>query len=252
MANDLVHDDILHIWFTAKVNAEPLILQTFPKSEGWPFPEYYGACGRYIAVEHGGKTLGDYFNAAFYRRADLAYQLLKIAKKFTDNPDFALYWTDLAYSNFAVDPAGKVIVIDAEHIIVVDREATKIANSETWNDLHESIFDICDDDKHSRNCLTFNADTLCTHYHSDHNYYALCRNLLSQYADEPEAGRMNGLLHDMPDKAKETWDLENLLNECANPHQPQGRIKVIPHLLEALDHLRFAPLKEDTEQKDVR
>ena len=77
-----------------------------------------------------------------------------------------------------------------------------IANSETWNDLHESIFDICDDDKHSRNCLTFNADTLCTHYHSDHNYYALCRNLLSQYADEPEAGRMDGLLHDMPVKAK--------------------------------------------------
>ena len=59
-------------------------------------------------------------------QADLAYQLIQIAQKFTDNPDFALYWTDLAYENFAVDPAGKVIVIDAEHIIVVDKEATKI------------------------------------------------------------------------------------------------------------------------------
>ena len=49
-----------------------------------------------------------------------------MAQKFTDNPDFALYWTDLAYENFAVDSAGKVLVIDAEHIIVVDREATKI------------------------------------------------------------------------------------------------------------------------------
>lgn len=250
--NDLVYDDILHIWYTAKVNAEPLLLQTFPKSKGWPFPEYYGACGRYVAVENGGKTLGDYYNAAFYRRADLAYQLLQIAQKFTDNPDFALYWTDLAYDNFAVDPAGKVIVIDAEHIIVVDREATKIANAETWNDIQESDFDKCDEENHSRNCLTFNADKLCTHYHCDHNYYALCRNLLSQYADEPEAGRMDGLLHHMPEKAKETWDLENLLNECANPHQPQGRIKVIPHLLEALDHLRFAPLKEDTEKTDNR
>lgn len=245
--NFMVHDDKLQLLFTAKVNSEPLLLQTFPKSDGWPFPEYYGACGRYVAVEHGGKELGEFYNAPFYRRADLAYQMVKMAQKLTEDPDFALYWTDLAYENFAVDGAGKLMVIDAEHIIVVDKQATKIANPQHWNDLEQALFDDCEDGKHTKNCLTFNTDALCTHYHSDHNYYALCRNMLSQYADDIETNRPDGLLHDMPDFAKEQWDLENLLNECANPHQPQGRIKVIPHLLEALDNLRYAQLKEDVE-----
>ena len=71
-------------------------------------------------------------------QADLAYQLLKIAEKFTNNPDFALYWTDLAYSNFAVDPAWKVIIIDAEHIIVVDRQATKIGKENQF--LEETMY----------------------------------------------------------------------------------------------------------------
>ena len=46
---------------------------------------------------------------------------------------------------------------------------------------------------------------------------------------------------------QETWDLENLLNECTVPSQPQGRVKVIPHLLEALDNLRFAQLQDDVD-----
>lgn len=37
--------------------------------------------------------------------------------------DFALYWTDLSYENFAVDSSGKVTVIDMENIIVVDRKS---------------------------------------------------------------------------------------------------------------------------------
>ena len=52
--------------------------------------------------------------------------MVKMAQKLTEDPDFALYWTDLAYENFAVDGAGKLMVIDAEHIIVVDKQATKI------------------------------------------------------------------------------------------------------------------------------
>lgn len=83
------------------------------------------------------------------------------------------------------------------------------ANAEHWNDLHEALYDNCEDGKYTRNCLTFDTNALCTHYHSDHNYYALCRNLLSQYADEPEANRVNGLLHDMPDSAKVSYYSHN-------------------------------------------
>ena len=49
---------------------------------------------------------------------------MKIADRLT-NPggNFALYWTDLNYENLVVDAAGKVTVVDAENIVVVDRKA---------------------------------------------------------------------------------------------------------------------------------
>ena len=61
-------------------------------------------------------------------QADLAYQMLRMAERLTSDPHWSLYWTDLAYQNFAVDEAGKLLYIDAENIIVVDKEATKNGN----------------------------------------------------------------------------------------------------------------------------
>ena len=37
----------------------------FPESEGWPFPEYFGACGRMIVEAHKGATLDKYINNPF-------------------------------------------------------------------------------------------------------------------------------------------------------------------------------------------
>lgn len=240
-------DDKLQILYTAKVNPEPLMLQTFPPSEGWPFPEYYGACGRYIVVEHMGKSLGEYFYAPFEKRADLAYQLLKMAERMTTDPDWGLYWTDLTPANFAVDPAGKLTYIDAENIVVVDKQATKLANKEHWDDLAESRFIKCEDGK--TDCLTFDVNEMCTHHTSDHNYYAACLNLLSRYADDRKNGGHPNLLHDMPPHARDDWDLENLLNECTNPHHSQGRVKAIHKILQALEELRNTPYLEEIHGK---
>ena len=49
--------------------------QIFPKSEGWPFPRYRGACGRFIVEEYIGKSLASYYNADWETRLDLAYQV---------------------------------------------------------------------------------------------------------------------------------------------------------------------------------
>ncbi|XP_045200893.2 divergent protein kinase domain 2A-like [Mercenaria mercenaria] len=232
-------DDKLQILYTAEVNPEPLMLLTFPASEGWPFPEYYGACGRYIVEEYNGKSLADFYDAPFEKRADLAYQMLKMADRLTSDPEWNLYWTDLAAGNFAVDPAGKLTYIDAENIVVVDKQASKIANKEHWNDLSESVFVECEDGH--TDCLSFDVDKMCTHYLCDHNYYAVCRNMLSKYADDRVNGGIPHLLHDMPPHANDDWDLDNLLNECTRPHQSQGRIKAAHKLLQALDHLRNIP-----------
>ena len=45
--------------------------QTFPAKEGWPFPEYYGACGRYIMVEHAGRSLEEFYDAPFEKRVNI-------------------------------------------------------------------------------------------------------------------------------------------------------------------------------------
>ena len=60
----------------------------------------------------------------FRLQAGIAYELLKIAEQLTENKeDFALYITDPNWDNFGVDSSGKVRILDAENIIVVDKLA---------------------------------------------------------------------------------------------------------------------------------
>ena len=42
--------------------------QTFPPSEGYPFPTYLGSCGRFTAVEYVGATLDKYYDAVWEER----------------------------------------------------------------------------------------------------------------------------------------------------------------------------------------
>ncbi|KAL3846392.1 hypothetical protein ACJMK2_017389 [Sinanodonta woodiana] len=245
--------DKLQLWYTSLVNCEPLMLQAFPASEGWPFPEYFGACGRFIVVSDQGRPLKEYYDEPWEKRADIAFQIMKIADKFTNNKDdFALYLTDLALENLAIDPAGKVTIVDAENIIVVDKMAVKRANLPGWQELHESSFDECLDSSNNNkpgNCLSFSQEHLCTHLNSDHNYYAVCRNLLSSYANDRHTNRMGGLLHNMPNFARDDWDLENLLNKCVRPDMPQGRIQAANKLIHALDVLRGVKIKRTTKKR---
>ena len=52
-----------------------------------------------------------------------AHQVMKIAELFTNNDSgFRLYWIDMGLDNLAVTSSGQVKVIDAEHIVMVDRK----------------------------------------------------------------------------------------------------------------------------------
>lgn len=103
-----------------------------------------------------------------------------------------------------------------------------------YNTLLESNFDDCG----GKNCLVFSTEDLCTHIESDHNYFAACRNLLSKYANEGDLGMPDGLLHNMPNYARDDHDLEHQLNECVHPTSAEGRIKAKQKIMEALDVLR--------------
>lgn len=110
---------LIHLWFFAS--------QSFPSDEGWPFAKYLGACGRMVAVNYVGEELWSFFNAPWEKRVDLAKQLMDIAEQLTNNDfDFALYLLDVSFDNFAVGPRdGKVIVVDAENVVVADKRLIK-------------------------------------------------------------------------------------------------------------------------------
>lgn len=230
--NEIFLSDKMQVLYSSLINPEGLMLQTFPKSEGWPFPEYIGSCGRVLIVEDCGRPLTEFVSSSFHIRANIAYELMKIAEKLTTMSDFGLYLTDVNLENFVVDPSGKVTVVDLENIIVVDKLAIQAKKLKGWNEPLEAPFSDCD----GKNCLIFNADEMCTHLNSDHNYNAICRNLLSHYAVEDRMP--GGFLHDMPVEAEDYWDLKNLLEECARPQHKEGRWKVKDKIIHALDALK--------------
>ncbi|OXB83115.1 UNVERIFIED_CONTAM: hypothetical protein H355_016679 [Colinus virginianus] len=210
-----------------------LFALSFPSDEGWPFAKYLGACGRMVAVNYVGEELWSYFNAPWEKRVDLAWQLMEIAEQLTNNDfEFALYLLDVSFDNFAVGPRdGKVIIVDAENVLVADKRLIRQNKPENWDVWYESKFDDCDKEA----CLSFSKEILCARVTVDHNYYAVCQNLLSRHATW--RGTSGGLLHDPPADIAKDGRLEALLDECANPKKRYGRFQAAKELREYLAQL---------------
>ena len=66
-----------HFLTLSFVNPEPLIVTAFPYEEGWPFPKYYGACGRWSIFEYVGQSLTNYLSkkTTYITKARLALQV---------------------------------------------------------------------------------------------------------------------------------------------------------------------------------
>ncbi len=243
---------------------------------------------------------------------DLAYQLLLIADTLTETRlGFAFYLTDVSFDNFAVNRDGKVIIVDLEDILVVDKAkirrgekgsgaCQKYAEAETksnafayistvkvffrvntgkvtrqeclsksewlnhndavrrcvfrrhcslgckcfarvvaekrsgWDEPVYSSYVKCLDGE--SDCTSYSPDDLCTHDVVDHNYYMICRNLLS--ADNGDPLHPLGLLHGVPSDVEAQWQLQLLVRECTQPLLPSGRLKVKDQLRTALEEIR--------------
>ncbi|RLV99161.1 hypothetical protein DV515_00010097 [Chloebia gouldiae] len=218
---------LTHVYYIDKVG------YSFPSDEGWPFAKYLGACGRMVAVNYVGEELWSYFNAPWEKRVDLAWQLMEIAEQLTNNDfEFALYLLDVSFDNFAVGPRdGKVIIVDAENVLVADKRLIRQNKPENWDVWYESKFDDCDKEA----CLSFSKEILCARVTVDHNYYAICQNLLSRHATW--RGTSGGLLHDPPAEIAKEGRLGALLDECANPKKRYGRFQAAKELREYLAQL---------------
>ena len=59
-----------------------------------------------------------------------------MAEMFTfPTSSYAIYWTDVTYDNFAVDKNGKVRIIDAENLLVVDKWRLRMGEDFVFNSL---------------------------------------------------------------------------------------------------------------------
>ncbi|XP_071951089.1 divergent protein kinase domain 2A-like [Antedon mediterranea] len=220
----------LNLVTTLFFNPEPILLQTFPKKDGWPFPGYEGACGRFIVEENIGPSLRSFYNHPWEDRVKIAYQLTQLFERLTNNEDdYVLYLTDVSSDNFAVAPDGSVYIVDAENIIVVDKQQIRKDKPENWDVPFESDHDDC------VGCLSFFADLLCTRLQTDHNYYAMCHSILGPETQFPIV--KGGLLHDIPFTLPEKQQLLDLIIECQKPKNHLGRFKAFPALSALLKKL---------------
>lgn len=109
----------------------PCFFQVFPSEKGWPFPKFYGACGRAIVMEDAGFPLDSFILHPWLERAELGLAVIKIAKQLTSNQDhWGLYLTEVTLNNFAVSN-GTVRLEDASHILVVDLLESNIKGNVT-------------------------------------------------------------------------------------------------------------------------
>lgn len=213
--------------YTASVNPEPLILQAFSRRDGWPFPEFRGSCGRLVVESYEGTPLSQFELFDWSVRAHLANRLLDLAQLLTENPtEFALYLTDVSMDNFAVDAMGRVTVVDAENVIVVDRREVREGKKPGWDKRYEHLEEACHD------CLSFSAEDLCSHQLADHNHFAVCSGLLAPRAFHSSVG---GLLHSVPPDVEKRHGLSALLAACDRPSDHgRTRFEAASELREAL------------------
>lgn len=191
---------IMELASTLHVNQEPVIFQVFPARKGWPFPNFYGVCGRTVFIEDTGTPLDSFLSAPWKERAKLALEIIKIAKYLTNNPQqWGLYLAEIKLDMFAVKN-GTVRLADANDILVVDFLDSSI-KAETKKTVNE-----CGDTE--QDCLSFFPQELCQGTIRDHNFYAVCRRLLSS------VGNKKGLLHTPNQEEEFEVLLENALTEC--------------------------------------
>ena len=103
-----------------------------------------------------------------------------------------------------------------------------------WDKPIYSQFDDCGHE--GGDCLSYAPDDLCNHYTVDHNYYAICRNLLSEYSRE--GWKAGGLLQGIPEDIEQKWQISKLVQECAQPPSKDGRLKSKETLFSALKEIR--------------
>ncbi|VEN63011.1 unnamed protein product [Callosobruchus maculatus] len=218
----LNYSDIRHIDTLLQLNVEPLLLQLFNRSNGWPVPTFYGSCGRLAIMQYAGSDLNSIEHIPWLSRAYVAHQILQAAVNFTWNhPLFRLYLTDISPDNIVVDQNLKISFVDLEHSILSPKSE--------GNNLHISEHHIDED-------YVFSETKICHSDISDHNIYSVCKLLLSQSAPWPMMD--NGLLHHPPEQVKQKYNTMFVnIEDCVYSNELKDRFLIANYILGNLSSL---------------
>ncbi|KAL6484962.1 hypothetical protein MHYP_G00070070 [Metynnis hypsauchen] len=211
--------DRLRLLYTLAVNQQPLILQMFPGTEGWPFPRYHGSCGR-LMVWAGSRPLKKLYSSPLAQRADAAYQLLHITQSLASNSlRFNLYYTTASEDMFGTVEDGRLLIMDASTIGIIDLQEG-FHSEENPQANHSDIF----------SCLGSSCQqTLpCESVRSSQSFILLCRHVLPKLLSPADVRSAR-----LPKKAI----ME--LAVCADHSQSDQRIfKAVQTLQDTLQALR--------------
>lgn len=210
--------------YTLQLNQEPILFQTFPQKENYPFPQYIGACGRIVTYQNPGHPLSLYIDSTWEIRARLALQVIDIAYKLTMNKlQYGIYFTAIGLSTFSVNPLdGEVLISDGRFFIVVDLYQIQLDKFQDWDNSCVSKYEEkCEHHIKSEDaCVVNSPSNICRCHVADVNYYAVCRYLLS-----PIEG--NGLLSKIPAHIDQLYDLTQSLKYCSNPLNRETRLDIM-------------------------
>ncbi|BHF78689.1 hypothetical protein SprV_0602180200 [Sparganum proliferum] len=201
--------DELTLLFNLAINPHAVVIQTFPRSQGWPFSTHLGACGRLTVERAAGVPLAQFCSASAEKRLRVLRGLLTLPKQLDSSdtasdesnsrPDanFTLYLGDFDWDNFVVDPSNyRVTIVQTRHIIAVDKNG-KFRNRDEMHTVNASVLNEAtvaaiangrcrgnvsetgDAGGPTPPCLSeAHADALCGQPLSDHNYWAVCMSIL--------------------------------------------------------------------------
>ncbi|CAF1427927.1 unnamed protein product [Adineta ricciae] len=215
------HDSQISFATTVQMNLEPIVLSGLTEID-FPFPVYYGACGRVGVVSDEGSNFVSYLDSPFHFRAYLVRELLISMHQLTvSNAEIILYYPDVNLENFVYNKnERRVKIIDLEYLIIVER------------DLFRNEVDAQDVRNH--------ANKFCNTYMPDYNIEQICRYILSPSLDMKGKEMSSDFLHHIPPHIDKQLNLSQTILTCAQTESKEERMAISQMSKDRLKDLRQA------------
>ncbi|CAF0829925.1 unnamed protein product [Didymodactylos carnosus] len=222
-------EDMLALLTTSHINIEPIVLAIFG-SHHFPFPKYYGACGRLAMVSFEGNNLVSYINSPFPFRVHLVRELLQTMYDLNNaHPELIIYYPDINLENFVYNETEKKVkVIDLEYIVVVEKHKVKMQEID-----EKTESSIVEQAECGESCTEYSAATFCTTFMEDFNIKQVCRYLLGSITKHDQ----KKILHDIPLSLDHKYNISQTIDLCGSTTSTKKRLETYHQLLTIFDSI---------------